>query len=424
MYNKVSAAPANRKMLRFITAGGVDDGKSTLIGRLLYDSKSIFEDQMEHIVRSGKRLGRRETDLSLLTDGLRAEREQGITIDVAYRYFSTPKRKFIIADAPGHVQYTRNMVTGASTADAAVILVNSQTGAVEQTARHLFIVSLLGIKHVVFCINKMDIRKWSEECFRETETRLFNMANRLYFAETVCIPISAKYGDNVVDKSANMPWYRGKTFLETIEDINIKKDDTSCKKRFPVQTVIRPDTEEYNCRRRYAGMVAGGTFRRGDAIVVLPSMQKSKIKSIDVFSGNIDECTEGESVAITLEDDIDVSRGCMIVGTDCLPSASYNINAVICWFNERPPKYGVRYVVRSNTNETRCIIKGINCKFNVNTLGMGSSDNNIVMNDIADIDIITAKPLFFDSYTKNRTTGSLILIDEATNETVAAGMIS
>lgn len=410
-------------MLRFIIAGCVDDGKSTLTGRLLYDSKSIFEDQMQHIKRSSRRLGRRGTDLSLLTDGLRDEREQGITIDVAYRYFSTPKRKFIIADAPGHVQYTRNMVTGASTADAVVILVDAQRGATEQTSRHLFIASLLGIRHVVFCVNKMDTQMWNEECFRKIRNGLVNMSGRLSFKESVCIPISAKYGDNVVDRSKNMDWYSGKTFLESIEGIDVECSDGRGYKRFPVQTVILACEEEHEVFRRYAGRMAGGRLRRGDMIVVFPAMQTSVIKDIYRYSECVDECVDGESVAITLEDDIDVSRGSLITGMDDLPNSGNSLEAVICWFNEEKPRPGARYVMRMNTNETRCVIKGVKSRFNAGSLEMEPWHGDIGMNDIAVVDIRTSGRVFFDSYVDNRVTGSFIVIDEMTNGTVAAGMV-
>jgi len=413
----------SKSLLRFTTAGSVDDGKSTLIGRLLYDSKSIFEDQMDHIVQSGKRLGREELDLSLLTDGLRAEREQGITIDVAYRYFATPARKFIIADTPGHIQYTRNMVTGASTADLAVILIDARKGVLEQTIRHSFIASLLDIRHIIFCVNKMDMINWSEADFNRIVADLGNLVEKLGIPDARYIPLSAKYGDNVVDRSEKMSWYTGKTFLSLIETIEIEKNKDPENKRFPVQTIIRPHTSEFHDYRGYAGRVAGGVFRPGDEVMVLPSMRRSKIKSIDMFGKTLSESISGDSVAISLEDQIDISRGDMIATPDDLPEISQDINLMVCWFNEQPLKNGGRYLVRNNSNEAGCIIKNVNYRLNINTLEKDTDNINVQMNDIADINIKTSKPLFFDSYKKNNITGSMILIDEGTNETVAAGMI-
>jgi sulfate adenylyltransferase subunit 1 len=412
-----------KSLLRFTTAGSVDDGKSTLIGRLLYDSKSIFEDQMEHIIQSGKRLGREELDLSLLTDGLRAEREQGITIDVAYRYFATPARKFIIADTPGHIQYTRNMVTGASTADLAVILIDARKGVLEQTIRHSYIASLLDIRHVIFCINKMDMVNWSEQVFTEIKSELTLLLRKLAIPDAHYIPISAKYGDNVVDSSENMKWYGGKTFLCLIETIEIRKDKNSSIPRFPVQTIIRPNTSEYHDYRGYAGRVAGGVFRPGDEVTVLPSLRKSRIKSIDMLGKTLSETIAGDSVAISLEDQIDISRGDMLVSNDDLPVISQDIKLMLCWFNERPLKLGGRYLVRMNSNDAGCIVKSVIYRMNINTLENDTENTTINMNDIACVTIKTTKPLFFDSYRKNNITGSLVLIDEGTNETVAAGMI-
>jgi sulfate adenylyltransferase subunit 1 len=386
----ITGKSKNKSLLRFTTAGSVDDGKSTLIGRLLYDSKSIFEDQMEHIVQSGKRLGRQDLDLSLLTDGLKAEREQGITIDVAYRYFATPARKFIIADTPGHIQYTRNMVTGASTADLAVILVDARKGVLEQTIRHAYIASLLDIRHIIFCINKMDMVNWAEPVYLTIQTDLALLVNKLNIDDAHYIPISAKYGDNVVDRSDNMNWYYGKTFLDLIETIEIRKLKNPDNKRFPVQTIIRPHTSDYHDYRGYAGRVAGGIFRPGDDITVLPSLRRSRIKSIDSFGKTFSETSARESITISLEDEIDISRGDMLVASDDIPVISQDINLMICWFNERPLKVGGKY---------------------------------LIMNDIAHINIKTSKPLFFDPYRKNNITGSMIFVDEGTNETMAAGMI-
>src|SRR5450759_3293625 len=420
---KINGKSENKSLLRFTTAGSVDDGKSTLIGRLLYDSKSIFEDQMEHIVQSGKRLGREELDLSLLTDGLRAEREQGITIDVAYRYFATPARKFIIADTPGHIQYTRNMVTGASTADLAVILIDARKGVLEQTVRHTYIASLLDIRHIIFCINKMDMVDWSEPVFTGIKAELALLVDKLNITDAYYIPISAKYGDNVVDRSENMKWYNGKTFLSLIETIEIRKNKNPENQRFPVQTIIRPHTSEYHDYRGYAGRVAGGVFRPGDEITALPSLRRSKIKSIDIFGKTFSETIAGDSVAISLEDQIDISRGDMLVSPDDIPVISQDINLMICWFNERPLKVGGRYLIRINSNEAGCIEKTVNKRMNFDILYHNFKKISVNMNDIAHISIKTSKPVFFDTYRKNNITGSMIFIDEGTNETVAAGMI-
>jgi sulfate adenylyltransferase subunit 1 len=412
-----------RSLLRFTTAGSVDDGKSTLIGRLLYDSKSIFEDQMEHLISSSNRLGKEEIDLSLLTDGLRAEREQGITIDVAYRYFSTPARKFIIADTPGHIQYTRNMVTGASTADLAVILVDARKGVLEQTLRHTYIATLLDIRHIVFCINKMDLVGYSRDVFIKHRQDLEKLCNQLNVGNSYFIPISAKLGDNVVEKSGNMAWYEGKTFLSLIETVEIERDKTSGRARFPVQTVIRPLSREFHDFRGFAGRVAGGTFHKQDQIVVLPGLQKSVITDI-LVSGESKACANtGDSVTIVLKDQIDITRGCLIVKNNELPETGQELNLMLCWFNEKPLKTGVKYLVRNYTNEVACIVKSVNYKVNINSLTHELEDMKIGMNDIASVCIKTAKPLFFDPYRENNITGSLVFIEEGTNETVGAGMI-
>lgn len=421
MENKINET--GRSLLRFTTAGSVDDGKSTLIGRLLYDSKSIFEDQMEHIVQSGKRLGREEIDLSLLTDGLRAEREQGITIDVAYRYFATPARKFIIADTPGHIQYTRNMVTGASTADLAVILVDARKGVLEQTIRHIYIASLLDIRYILFAINKMDLVNWNDIIYNEIKSELTSITRKLDINDAHYVPISAKYGDNVVDRSENMKWYDGKTFLNIIETIEINKHKDSENPRFPVQTVIRPNTSEYHDYRGYAGSITGGTFKPGDEVIILPSMIRSKIKSIDVFGRSLQDARDGDSVSVTLEDQIDISRGDMLAPPDDLPLVSQDITLMISWFNENPLRIGGKYLIRMNTNEAACVVKKVNYRMNINSLEKDFEDISVKMNDIANISIKTSRPVIFDPYRKNNYTGSLILIDEGTNETVGAGMI-
>lgn len=413
----------NKNLLRFTTAGSVDDGKSTLIGRLLYDSKSIFEDQMDHIIESSKRLGKEDIDLSLLTDGLRAEREQGITIDVAYRYFATPARKFIIADTPGHIQYTRNMVTGASTADLAVILVDARKGVLEQTLRHSYIASLLDIRHIIFCINKMDMVAFSEKVFRDIEKDLISIAEKLRIEDTHYIPISAKYGDNVVEPSVNMKWFNDKTFLRLIETIEIRKNKNTSNARFPVQTVIRPLSSEFHEYRGYAGRVAGGTLQKGNEVVILPSLFKSRIKSIDAFEKYIETASQEDSVIITLEDHIDISRGDMIAGVDGIPLSGQNITLMTCWFSERPLTTGRRFIIRNNTNETSCIVTSVNYKVNISILEKEFENLPVNMNDIANISIRTAKPLFYDRFTDNNITGSLVFIEEGTNETVGAGMI-
>lgn len=413
----------NKSLLRFTTAGSVDDGKSTLIGRLLYDSKSIFEDQMEHLVQSSKRLGKDEVDLSLLTDGLRAEREQGITIDVAYRYFATPARKFIIADTPGHIQYTRNMVTGASTADLAVILIDSRNGVVEQTVRHSYIASLLDIHHIIFCINKMDMVNFREDIFTKIRSDLDDLAVKLRIDDVHYIPVSAKYGDNVVDPSERMEWYKGETFLKLIETIEIIKNKNLASSRFPVQTVIRPQTEKYHDYRGYAGRIAGGVFRPGDDVTILPSLITSRIRSIDAFEKNLQEAHTGDSVTITLEDQIDISRGDMIVASSDIPESSSEIDLMVCWFNEKPLQVNSRYLARNTAIEVSCSVTSVMYRMDINRLEKDTSDLTIRMNDIANIRIKTSKLVFYDPYKVNNITGSLIFIDETTNETVGAGMI-
>ena len=414
----------NKSLLRFTTAGSVDDGKSTLIGRLLYDSKSIFEDQMEHIIESGKRRGKEGVDLSLLTDGLKAEREEVITIDGAYRHFATPRRKFIIADTPGHIQYTRNMVTGASTADLAVILIDARNGVLEQTIRHSYIARMLDIRHIIFCINKMDLVDYSREVFEAHVAGLRKLVGRLGIENASYIPISAKEGDNVVTRSQNMAWYEGISFLELLETVEIVKDKDLNNKRFPVQYIIRPQSDRYHDFRGYAGRVAGGIFRPGDEVVVLPSGLRSRVKAINSMESEMDEARIGDSVTLTLEDNIDISRGDMIAGADNLPRSSQDIEADICWFNEKPLQERTKYVIRHTTTEARAIIRSVNYKLNVNTVEQDPDDKSIRMNDVARISLKTTEPLFIDDYRINNTTGSFVLIDEGTNETVAAGIIS
>ncbi len=411
------------ELLRFTTAGSVDDGKSTLIGRLLYDSKAIFEDQMESIEKASQKTGDGEVNLALLTDGLRAEREQGITIDVAYRYFATPKRKFIIADTPGHVQYTRNMVTGASTANVALILIDARNGVIEQTLRHAFIASLLQIPHIIVCINKMDLVEFKEETFERIKDDFDKIATKLDVHDIRFVPISAKLGDNVVDRSKNMDWYDGPTLMYLLENIHIASDINHTDSRFPVQYVIRPMKDEYHDYRGYAGRIEGGIFHKGDRVKVLPSGLTSTIKSIDVFEGEIEEAFAPQSVTICLEDDIDISRGDLIIKDNGLPKSSQDIEMMICWFHEKAMVLGGKYSLKHTTNDLRCVIRDVKYKIDVNTLEHNNEDKKVGLNDIAKVTIKTTKPLYFDSYRKNRKMGSVILIDEATNNTVAAGMI-
>ncbi len=418
-----SDAYLDMQLLRFTTAGSVDDGKSTLIGRLLYDSKSIFEDQLEAVHRDSIRRGNETIDLALLTDGLRAEREQGITIDVAYRYFATPKRKFIIADTPGHIQYTRNMVTGASTANLALILIDARHGVLEQTIRHSFIATLLHIPHLVVCVNKMDLMDYDQITYENIKSDIYKIAGKLKIRDLRFIPISALKGDNVVNTSKNMDWYSGPPLLKLLEEIDITYDRNLDDPRFAVQYVIRPQIEEFHDYRGYAGRISGGWFRPGDQVTVLPSGLQSVVKTVDVFGNSLQGAKVTESVSIQLEDDIDISRGNMIVSRDKQPMVGQNIDLMICWFNEKPLKHGGKYAIKHTTRDVRCIIKEIDYKMDINTLEENTSDKEIKMNDIGRIRIKTTQPLYYDSYTKNRITGSLILIDEATNETVAAGMI-
>ena len=419
-----STAYLDMELLRFTTAGSVDDGKSTLIGRLLYDSKSIFEDQLDAVKRASVQKGSEHLNLALFTDGLRAEREQGITIDVAYRYFATPQRKFIIADTPGHIQYTRNMVTGASTANAAIVLIDARNGVIEQTHRHAFIASLLGIPHIIVCINKMDLVEYREDVYKSILNDFQSFANQVFPAQDMCfIPISALHGDNVVKHSLNMPWYSDGTLLHHLETIPISQDHDLVHQRFPVQYVIRPESDEFHDYRGYAGQVAGGFFHPGDKIIVLPSRIESEISSVDTLTGPLSEAHPPMSVTLTLKDDIDLSRGDMIVGTDDLPIESCDINAMICWMNPKPLEIHGKYALKHTTNNARCLVKDINYVLNISTLEKITRHTTVRMNDIARVQLRTTKPLFFDLYATNRITGSIILIDEASNETVAAGMI-
>ena len=411
------------ELLRFTTAGSVDDGKSTLIGRLLYDSKAIFEDQMELLEETSKQRGEEGVNLALLTDGLRSEREQGITIDVAYRFFATPKRKFIIADTPGHIQYTRNMVTGASTANLALLLVDARHGVIEQTKRHAFIASLLQIPHITVCINKMDLVDHSQEAYDKIKADFEDFSSKLEIKDLHFIPISALNGDNVVDRSENMNWYEGSTLMHLLENIHIGSDHNHVDCRFPVQYVVRPQTAEYPDYRGYAGRIEGGVFKPGDHVTILPSGFTSKIKSIDTFDGEVKEAFSPMSVCMTLEDDIDISRGDMLVRENNKPTIEQDVDLMICWMNEKKMIQKGKYSIRHTSQTARCIIKEVNYKMDIKTLHRIEDDLEIGLNDIGRITIRTTKPLFFDSYRRNRNTGSIILVDEATNETVAAGMI-
>ena len=412
-------------LLRFTTAGSVDDGKSTLIGRLLYDSKAIFEDQLEAMETSSKARGDENVNLALLTDGLRAEREQGITIDVAYRYFATPKRKFIIADTPGHIQYTRNMVTGASTANLAIVLIDARKGVIEQTCRHSFIANLLRIQHVVVCVNKMDLVDWDEGVFNKIVDDFKSFASRLdNIVDVTFIPASALIGDNIVDKSKNMPWYQGPTLLYHLETVYIGADENHVEARFPVQGVIRPHSDEYHDFRGFAGRVAGGVFKAGDDVTVLPSGFTTKIKAIESMDGPQQEVFAPMSATITLEDEIDMSRGDMLVKANNQPVPTQDIDAMVCWFSSDKPLAGRgKYILRHTTKEVKAIVTEVCYKININTLRKIEDDLTLNLNDIGRIKVRTSAPLIADSYKSNRITGSFVLIDELTNATVAAGMI-
>lgn len=411
------------ELLRFTTAGSVDDGKSTLIGRLLYDSKSIFEDQLESIEKTSIKKGHDHLDLAMFTDGLRDEREQGITIDVAYRYFTTPKRKFIIADTPGHIQYTRNMVTGASTANAAIILIDARNGVIEQTKRHSFIASLLQIPHLIVCVNKMDLVDYSEEVFNDIVKQYEKVSAKLLVKDIRFIPISALEGDNVVNRSDKMDWYQGAPLLDTLETLYISSDENKVDARLPIQTVIRPQREGFIDYRGYAGRIASGIFRKEDEVTILPSGFTSKIKSIDYYDKSLDEAFAKMSVCVTLEDDIDISRGDMLVRTQNQPKLVQEFDAMICWLDEKPARPKGKYLLMHANSEQQAIIKDVVYKMDINSLERLEDDKSLNMNDICRITIRTSQPLMADSYQQNRVTGSIILVDEGTKNTVAAGMI-
>jgi sulfate adenylyltransferase large subunit len=410
-------------LLRFATAGSVDDGKSTLIGRLLLDSKSIFEDQLEAVERTSKSRGYDYTDLALLTDGLRSEREQGITIDVAYRYFATPRRKFIIADTPGHVQYTRNMVTGASTADLGLVLVDARQGLTEQSRRHAVILSLLRVPHLVLAVNKMDLVDYSQERFEEIQAEFQSFATKLQIPDLTIIPISALKGDNVVDRSENMKWYEGTSLLHHLEHVHVASDRDLIDTRFPVQYVVRPKSDEFHDYRGYAGQIAGGVMKPGDEVLVLPSGFTSKIAAIDLFDKELDEAYPPMSVTLRLEDDLDVSRGDMICRPQNAPKPSQDIDAMICWMSPEPMRPRQKLAIKHTTRTGRAMIKNLQYRLDVNTLHRDEEATSLGLNEIGRVSLRITQPLFVDDYGRNRMTGGFILVDESTNGTVGAGMI-
>ena len=410
-------------LLRFSTAGSVDDGKSTLIGRLLYDSKGIFEDQLAAIEKTSRRRGYAQVDLALLTDGLRAEREQGITIDVAYRYFATPRRKFIIADTPGHIQYTRNMVTGASTSDLAIVLIDARNGVLEQSRRHAFIASLLGIPHLVVAVNKMDLVGYSEEVFERIQAEFSGWAAKLAVHDIQFIPISALHGDNVVQRSVSMPWYQGPSLLYHLEHLYTASDRNLIDARFPVQWVIRPQTDEHHDFRGYAGQIAAGVFKKGDTVVVLPSGKRSRIRSISTADGELESAAPPMSVVIQLEDDVDVARGDMLCRPHNQPTVAQEIEAMVCWMTDTPLKAGSRYWLKHTTRTVRAVVDDLRYRIDVNTLHREEDADQLVLNEIGRLRLRTSAPLMADEYRDSRTTGGFILIDEATSDTVGAGMI-
>ncbi len=414
----------NKELLRFTTAGSVDDGKSTLIGRLLYDSKSVYQDQIDNIKEVSKRRGEKDINLALLTDGLRAEREQGITIDVAYRYFSTPRRKFIVADTPGHIEYTRNMVTGASTANVALILIDARNGVVEQTKRHAIIASLLRIPHLLICINKMDLVGFDQGRFRAIQEEFEGFASKLDVTDVHFVPISALTGDNVVNRSSQMTWYEGSTLLYYLENVHIASDYNLIDTRFPVQYVIRPYDDNHHDFRGYAGQIAGGVMRTGDEIRTLPSGFTSRISGMWIGDKKVEEAFAPQSVVVEIEDQLDLSRGDMICRPNNSAVPAQDIDLMMCWFDaSKPLNPRGKYMIRHTSKEVKCKILSIQYRLDIETLHRESDDCVIKMNDIARIKLRTASPLFVDPYKKNRATGSIILIDIQTNNTVAAGMI-
>jgi bifunctional enzyme CysN/CysC len=411
------------EMLRVATAGSVDDGKSTLIGRLLYDTKSIFADQLEAVERTSAARGDEYTNLALLTDGLRAEREQGITIDVAYRYFSTPRRTFIIADTPGHIQYTRNMVTGASTASVALILVDARKGLLEQSRRHAFLASLLRVPHLVLCVNKMDLVDYDQGVFEAIADEFRRFAAKLEVGDLTVIPVSALTGENVVERSAAMPWYQGSSLLHHLEEVYIASDRNLIDARFPVQYVIRPFSGAHHDYRGYAGQVAGGVLKPGDDVVVLPSGLPSRIAAIETRDGPVEEAFPPMSVTVRLEDDIDISRGDMLCRPNNQPSVSQDVEAMVCWLHDEPMRLNGKYALKHTTRAARALVKELRYRLDVNTLHRDETATTLGLNEIGRIRLRSTVPLFTDPYRTNRTTGSFILVDEATNATVGAGMV-
>jgi len=416
--------PRQMDLLRFATAGSVDDGKSTLIGRLLYDSKAIFEDQLEAVEATSRARGDEYTNLALLTDGLRAEREQGITIDVAYRYFATPRRKFIIADTPGHIQYTRNMVTGASTADLALILVDARKGLLEQSRRHAFLCSLLRVPHLVLCVNKMDLVDFSQDVFESIADEFTSFAAKLEAPDLAVVPISALHGDNIVTRSSRMPWYEGPSLLHHLERVHIASDRNLVDVRFPVQYVIRPQSTVVADYRGYAGQVASGILKPGDEIMVLPSGFTTRITAIETADGPVDEAFPPMSVTIRLADEIDIARGDLICRPHNAPEVAQNIEAMVCWMDEtRPLTVGTKYAIKHTTRAARAVVRGLQYRLDVNSLHRDESATSLTLNEIGRVRLRTTVPLLADEYRRNRTTGGFIIIDETTNRTVGAGMI-
>tara|TARA_B100001971_G_scaffold129103_1_gene119101 strand:- start:157117 stop:158382 length:1266 start_codon:yes stop_codon:yes gene_type:complete len=415
---------SNIDLLRFSVIGSVDDGKSTLIGRLLYDSKSIFEDQLQAIEESSKKRGDERVNLALLTDGLKAEREQGITIDVAYRYFATPKRKFIIADCPGHIQYTRNMVTGTSNVNLATVLVDARHGVVEQTKRHTFIASLMGVKHIVLCVNKMDLVEFSEERYEEIKAEYLSFISKMDIPDVHIIPISALDGDNILESSEKMPWYKGNSYLYTLENVHLGSDFNMVDCRFPIQRVIRPQSDKFHDFRGFAGRVEGGVFKPGDEVSLLPSGFKTKIKNIETLDApTVEEAFHPMSVVMTLEDEFDLSRGDMIVKEKNQPAVTQDLDLMICWFTNDALKPRGKYVMKHTTRDVRVMVKEVQYKVDIHTLHRAEDDSNIGLNDIGKITVRASKPVFTDLYKNNKGTGLVILIDEFSNETVACGMV-
>ncbi|GIE99166.1 sulfate adenylyltransferase subunit 1 [Paractinoplanes rishiriensis] len=419
-----TAPPARMDLLRFATAGSVDDGKSTLIGRLLYDTKTIFADQLEAVEAASASRGDEYTNLALLTDGLRAEREQGITIDVAYRYFATPRRKFIIADTPGHIQYTRNMVTGASTADLALILVDARKGLVEQSRRHAFLTSLLRVPHLVLCVNKMDLVGWDKAIYDKIADEFTSFAAKLDAPDLTIIPISALNGDNIASRSENSPWYEGPSLLHHLEHVHIASDRNLVDVRFPVQYVIRPQSTTVTDYRGYAGQVASGVLKPGDEVMVLPSGLTSTIAAIDTADGPVDEAFPPMSVTVRLNDEIDISRGDMICRPHNAPAVAQDLEAMVCWMDETAPlRVGAKYAIKHTTRSARTVVRGLQYRLDVNTLHRDEDATDLQLNEIGRVRLRTTVPLLADEYRRNRTTGGFILIDEGTNRTVGAGMI-